>query len=242
MFTNNNGQRRGQRTTSRTVFNVLNFVALAGFSFAALNSGGGTTLVVSAARMAPSNLGDDLPAGRGKGRYEGEYEEEGLMSVIGVDDEALMISRRRRSLLFHPRTQKKKYWHGQSFSVKDNVGDRINRWKGGSAAEQAGIAKRNARENPNGHVAHKESANPLHSTPQVSEKKTRPKLHRQNAIVGHEQVSGENDGTERKRKRRNAITERAMSDEDKDALEKLREDDDDDDDDDGDGPGGCCGK
>jgi len=240
MCTNTNGQRRGQRTTSRTVFNVVNFVALAGFSFAALQSGGGTTLVVSAARLAPSNVGDDLPAGRGKG-YEGEYEEEGLTSVIGVDDEALTILRRSRSLLTH-----KTHWHGQSFSVKDHVGDRINRWKGGSAAEQAGIAKRHARENPNGHVAHKESANPLHSTPQVSEKKTRPKMHRQNAIVGHEQVSGENDGTERKRKRRNAITEHATSDEDKDALEKLRkeheEENDDDDDDDGDGPGGCCGK
>ena len=241
MFTNNNGQRRGQRTTTRTVFNVLNAVALAGCSLAVLNSGGGTTLVVSAARMAPSNLGDDLPAG-GKGGYGGyEYEEEGLMSVIGVDDEALTIPRRSRSLL-SPKT----HWHGQSFSVKDHVGDRINRWKGGSAAEQAGIAKRHARENPNGHVAHKESANALHSTPQVSEKKTRPKMHRQNAIVGHEQVSGENDGTERKRKRRNAITEHAMSDEDKDALEKLREEheeeEDDDDDDGGDGPGGCCGK
>ena len=191
--------------------------------------------------MAPSNSGEDLPAGRGKGGYEGEYEEEGLTSVIGVDDEALTILRRSRSLLTH-----KTHWHGQSFSVKDHVGDRINRWKGGSAAEQAGIAKRLARENPNGHVAFKESANPLHSTPQVSEKKTRPKMHRQNAIVGHEQVSGENDGTERKRKRRNAITEHATSDEDKDALEKLRkeheEENDDDDDDDGDGPGGCCGK
>jgi len=137
MFTNNNGQRRGQRTTTRTVFNVLNAVALAGCSLAVLNSGGGTTLVVSAARMAPSNLGDDLPAG-GKGGYGGyEYEEEGLMSVIGVDDEALTIPRRSRSLL-SPKT----HWHGQSFSVKDHVGDRINRWKGGSAAEQAGIAKR----------------------------------------------------------------------------------------------------
>ncbi|CAL6333179.1 unnamed protein product [Bathycoccus prasinos] len=241
MCANTNGQRRGQRTTSRTVFNVVNFVALAGFSFAALQSGGGATLVVSAARLAPSNVGVDLPAGRGKGGYEGEYEEEGLTSVIGVDDEALTILRRSRSLLTH-----KTHWHGQSFSVKDHVGDRINRWKGGSAAEQAGIAKRHARENPNGHVAFKESANPLHSTPQVSEKKTRPKMHRQNAIVGHEQVSGENDGTERKRKRRNAITEHATSDEDKDALEKLRkeheEENDDDDDDDGDGPGGCCGK
>ncbi|CAL6327153.1 unnamed protein product [Bathycoccus prasinos] len=239
MFTNNNGQRRGQRTTTRTVFNVLNAVALAGCSLALLNIGGGTTLVVSAARLAPSNLGDDLPAGRGG--YGGYEYEEGLMSVIGVDDEALTIPRRSRSLL-SPKT----HWHGQSFSVKDHVGDRINRWKGGSAAEQAGIAKRHARENPNGHVAHKESANPLHSTPQVSEKKTRPKMHRQNAIVGHEQVSGENDGTERKRKRRNAITEHAMSDEDKDALEKLRkeheEEEDDDDDDGGDGPGGCCGK
>ena len=83
MCTNTTGQRRGQRTTSRTVFNVVNFVALAGFSFAALKSGGGTTLVVSAARLAPSNVGDDLPAGRGKGGYEGEYEEEGLiMSVV----------------------------------------------------------------------------------------------------------------------------------------------------------------
>ena len=240
MCANTHGQRRGQRTTSRTVFNVLNFVAVAGCSLAALNSGGSTTLVVSAARsMAPSNSGEDLPAGRGKGGYEGEYEEEGLTSVIGVDDEALTILRRSRSLLTH-----KTHWHGQSFSVKDHVGDRINRWKGGSAAEQAGIAKRLARENPNGHVAHKESANPLHSTPQVSEKKTRPKMHRQNAIVGHEQVSGENDGTERKRKRRNAITEHAASDEDKDALEKLREEheEENDDDDDDDGPGGCCGK
>ena len=239
MCANTNGQRRGQRTTSRTVFNVVNFVALAGFSFAALQSGGGATLVVSAARLAPSNVGVDLPAGRGKGGYEGEYEEEGLTSVIGVDDEALTILRRSRSLLTH-----KTHWHGQSFSVKDHVGDRINRWKGGGAAEQAGIAKRRARENPNGHVAFKESANPLHSTPQVSEKKTRPKMHRQNAIVGHEQVSGENDGTERKRKRRNAITEHLTSDEDKDALEKLRaeHEEDDDDDDDGDGPGGCCGK
>ena len=243
MCANTTGQRRGQRTTSRTVFKVVNFVALAGFSFAALKSGGGTTLVVSAARLAPSNVGDDLPAGRGKGGYEGEYEEEGLTSVVGVDDEALTIPRRRRRSLLSPKT----HWHGQSFSVKDHVGDRINRWKGGGAAEQAGIAKRHARENPNGHVAFKESANPLHSTPQVSEKKTRPKMHRQNAIVGHEQVSGENDGTERKRKRRNAIAERAASDEDKDALEKLRkeheeEEEDDDDDDDGDGPGGCCGK
>jgi len=70
-------------------------------------------------------------------------------------------------------------------------------------------------------------------------------MHRQNAIVGHEQVSGENDGTERKRKRRDAITEHAMSDEDKDALDKLRaehEEEEEDDDDDADGPGGCCGK
>ena len=35
-----------------------------------------------------------------------------------------------------------------------------------------------------------------------------------------------------------------MSDEDKDALEKLRaeHEEEEDDDDDGDGPGGCCGK
>ena len=98
MCSNTNGQRRGQRTTSRTVFNVVNFVALAGFSFAALQSGGGTTLVVSAARWHRRDVGDDLPAGRGKG-YEGEYEEEGLTSVIGVDDEALTILRRSRSLL-----------------------------------------------------------------------------------------------------------------------------------------------
>ncbi len=220
----NTRQRRRRTTTSRTVFGVLNFVAFACCGVAVLRIGGGNTLVVSAARMAPSSLGEDLPAGRGG--YEGEYEE-GLTGVIGVDDEALMIPRRSRSLL-----SQKTHWHGQSFSVKDHVGDRINRWKGGSAAEQAGVAKRHARENPNGHVAHKEAANPLHSTPQVSEKKTRPKMHRQNAIVGHEQVSGENDGTEKKTRpkmhRQNAMVH--------------EEENDDDDDDDDDGPGGCCGK
>ena len=103
------------------------------------------------------------------------------------------------------------HWHGHEFSVKDHVGD-INRWNCGGAAERASIAKRDARENPNGHVAHKESANPGHSTPQVTEK--RPIRSSSN----------------KRQKRGSSIC----------AVDLCEEEADDDDD--GDGPGGCCGK
>lgn len=172
------------------------------------NNGNGVILkVVSAARMmAPKPIflvDDDLPAGG-----DGDGNEEGLDVAI---DRALIPSthsnarRRRRSLL------SQNHRHGHEFSVKDHVGD-TNRWKGGGAAEHTRIAKRDARENPNGHVAHKESANPGHSSPQVTEKKTNPKLHKQNA------------------------KKRLVH------LRKEHEEEADDDDDDDDGPGGCCGE
>ena len=63
----------------------------------------------------------------------------------------------------------------------------------GAVAERARSSKREARENPKGHVAHKEAANPGHSSHPWTEKKTRTKMHFVSKLKRHVRKEEAND-------------------------------------------------